>query len=973
MKKLICLGFSLIVVAALFSRPLSEQQLKDFAKVFYKTKLNKADIGTSINEHRIYSGVYHAISIFYFESGGFVALSTDDCFPAVLAYSYSGFYNPEFMSETEKWWLQNIGVQMLKTIESSNYSSLPMHSSWERIKSSEFISGQTKSIQLLTTRWGQGCYYNTLCPEDINGPCGHSVTGCVATAMAQIMKYWNYPQFGVGNHSYDHLLYGNLSADFGATEYLWAQMSDELTEENNAVATLMYHCGVAVNMNYAATSSGAGVNSNTFVDYFNYSANQNYVHKSNYTDEEWKNMLRNQIDNGFPMLYIGFSEIIPEGHAWVLDGYDVDDYFHFNWGWDSDGAYYLLDDNFFPQSQSALINVFPKHECDIMMKEIIHPINMTYTEPTYIRVLIENYGNSSASNFPISYVVDGGEPVTEIVNTTVNPGESIVYQFEQTYDFSQTAGEIYSLQVYSELACDTYRLNDTLAKNVVNVMCADIPYQISNGGDDMGWLIEDSNYDGVTWGFYSSGFSPGYNSSTDNMADDWLMSKCITLEQGKLYKMSFDYKGIGIYWFHDIAVYLGNSPYSELMTNQLVNLTGLNNGEFQTAEHYFTVNENASYYFGFHIYSQPEMLSFLIDNFEIIELSEPDVMLSEVINPVSSCMMGEETVAVEIVNLSSQILSNITMKYQIDENEVVVENFVGTLHPGESAIFNFSTLADLSGYGEYSIKIWAEYSGDDNQENDSLFVNVKNKTNAELPYSIGFELLDEYEDWIIENVNNDNRTWQYKPNGGNSQPACVKYEYNDFAAADDWLISKCVWLESGFIYKISFWYKIEDGTWPENLKLMMGNTQTHSELNVLLGDYPNLTNNTYQQAEVYFPIWSDDFYYFGFYCYSIAQMFNLYLDDIEIVLDGINKTPFELFDDVFVYPHPVSDVVSIVVADDNNPKHSIKIIDLNGRVVFETVQIRQSYDIDFSRFEKGVYFVIIDNSKKTFAKRIVKI
>ncbi|MDD3860444.1 MAG: C10 family peptidase [Bacteroidales bacterium] len=972
MKKLLFLSIFIFFGTVIFAKPISNQEIEYFVKTFYQINFKNVDLTKSTTEQKIFSNNYHAISIFYFESGGFVAMSTDDCFPAVVAYSLNGEYSPQKMSETESLWYQNIGAEMKKTVESDIYANMPKHVSWEKIQNEEFLVNQSKSTQLLTTRWGQGCYYNTLCPEDENGPCGHTVTGCVATAMAQIMKYWNYPQFGFGSHSYDHLVYGTLSADFGATEYLWAQMPDEITEENNALATLMYHCGVAVNMNYAATSSGAGVNTNTFVDYFNYSANLSYVHKSTYSDEDWKDMLRNQIDNGFPMLYIGFSEVIPEGHAWVLDGYDIDDYFHFNWGWDSDGAYYLLDDNFFPLSQCALINVFPKHECDINLGEIIHPINMTYTEPTYISVVVENYGSNTASNIPVSYTVDDEDPVTEIIPETLNPGESIVYQFAQTYDFSQTAGGVYNLKIFSDLECETYRLNDTVSQNVVNVMCADIPYQISEGGDDMGWLIEDGNDDGVKWILSDEGFAPYYPSSTEVSADDWLLSKCISLEQGKLYKLSFDYKGIGIYWFHDIELWSGTAPYSDFMTNELLDLNNLNNEDWQTAQQYFTVDENGSYYFGFHIYSQPEMLSFLIDNFEIVELAEPDVMINDILNPQSSCMLGNEQVSVEITNLSSQILSNITMKYQIGEGEIISETYSEILNPGESAIFNFSSLADLSEYGEYAIKIWSEYLGDTNQDNDSLFVNVKNKTNADLPYSIGFENAVEYEDWIVENVNNDNKTWQFVTSGGYTQPACAKYEYNDFQAADDWLISKCVWLESGFIYRISFWYKVEDGTWPENLKLMMGSTQTNSEMNVLLQDLPSLENNTYQQAEIYFPIYTDEFYYFGFQCYSVAQMFNLYIDDIEIVLDGVNNLASESSDSLIIYPNPAHDVIVVTTNFDLSENANLKLYDLRGRLLIEQKIDSNNFQLDLGSLESGIYYISLSSGEKSSVKRIVK-
>lgn len=974
MRKILSLTvFCFLLYSNLFSQISTESDLVYYAERFYESNFGKFSDEIISNVDVIAVEETPIIYIFCFNNNSFVALNADQRYPAILAYSLSSSFSREFTNESEMLWYSFIAEELYNKRSSLKINNYAIHNSWSKLGDGEFVTSQTKSGFLLSTRWGQGCFYNTQCPNDLNGPCTHTVTGCVATAMAQIMKHWNYPQFGVGSHSYDHLLYGTLFADFGATEYLWSQMPDELTEENNAVATLMSHCGVAVEMQYSASSSGGAPTPDAFVDYFGYSLNADYAYKSNYSDQDWKNMLRYQIDNGIPVLYVGHSDIIPEGHAWVLDGYDVDDYFHFNWGWDSDGAFYLLDDNLFPLSHYGIINIFPAHECDIKLGEIIHPISMTYTEPTYISVVVENYGSNPASNIPVSYVVDDDDIVTEIISETINPGESITYQFAQTYDFSQTAGGIYNLKIYSDLDCETYRLNDTVFKNVVNVMCADIPYQISSGDEDMGWLIEDSNDDGVKWILSDEGFAPYYQSSTENGADDWLMSKCISLEQGKLYKMSFDYKGIGIYWFHNLEVFLGSAPFADFMTRELLDLNDLNNGEWQSAEKYFTVDEAASYYFGFHIYSQPEMLSFLIDNFEIVELAEPDVMLSEVISPVSSCMMGEEQVSVEIINLSSQVLSDITMKYQIGEGEIVSDNYGETLSPGESVLFNFSSYADLSEYGEYSIKIWSECSGDTNQENDSLFVNVKNKTNADLPYLIGFEVAAEYDDWTVENINDDNKTWQFASSGGHTQPACAKYEYNDFEAADDWLISKCVWLESGYIYKLSFWYKVEDASWPENLKVMFGNTQTSSAMDILLEDLPGLTNNTYQQVEMFFPIWNDDFYYFGFQCYSIAQMFNLYIDDIEIDVDGVNNLEIESTNDFMIYPNPAKDMVSIIFIGNDASEKQVVVCDINGRIVKQSNQTSKVFEIDFSTLISGVYFVTITTGDKCLTKRIMKL
>ena len=105
---------------------------------------------------------------------------------------------------------------------------------------------------MITTHWKQNPYYNDLCPYDYTYN-QRALTGCVATAMAQIMKYWSYPEHGIGSHSYvpqQHPQYGTQYADFSNTTYLWSSMPSTVNSSNTAVATLMYHCGVSVNMNY---------------------------------------------------------------------------------------------------------------------------------------------------------------------------------------------------------------------------------------------------------------------------------------------------------------------------------------------------------------------------------------------------------------------------------------------------------------------------------------------------------------------------------------------------------------------------------------------------------------------------------------------------------------------------------------------------------------------------------------------------
>ena len=177
---------------------------------------------------------------------------------------------------------------------------------------------------LLTTTWDQGCYYNALCPSDPSGiyTCGHVYTGCVATAMSQIMKYHNFPPQGVGSHSYEDPPYGLQNADFGNTNYNWSSMPNNVTNSNTPVATLMYHAGVSVNMQYSTSGSGA-YNENVpyaLMNYFNYNPEIVIQYKSNFSHlEDFKNLIRTDLNQQLPVYYSGSNP--SEGHAFVCDGY----------------------------------------------------------------------------------------------------------------------------------------------------------------------------------------------------------------------------------------------------------------------------------------------------------------------------------------------------------------------------------------------------------------------------------------------------------------------------------------------------------------------------------------------------------------------------------------------------------------------------------------------------------------------------
>jgi len=297
-------------------------------------------------------------------NNSFVIVAGDVRIWPIIGYSLDGRYNENDQPPAFTEWMENKKKEIEYVKQNNIQPDNKVSQQWDNLNSSNVLSTEaiTSVEPLLQTTWDQGCYYNTKCPDGIAfQACSHVETGCVATAMAQIMKYWNFPNTGNGFHTYMHSTFGQLSADFGSTTYQWAQMPNNLTSENNAVATLMYHCGVSVDMNYTLSEgSSAGPQKEAFVNYFNYSSKALFVQKYNYSDSDWINLLKSELDLRHPIFYGGYNP--NTGHAFVCDGYQNTDYFHFNWGWSgsSDGYFYLGNlVNAYNLNQWAMIQIFP--------------------------------------------------------------------------------------------------------------------------------------------------------------------------------------------------------------------------------------------------------------------------------------------------------------------------------------------------------------------------------------------------------------------------------------------------------------------------------------------------------------------------------------------------------------------------------------------------------------------------------------
>ena len=252
-------------------------------------------------------------------------------------------------------------------------------------------SGSNGVAPLITANWDQGCYYNAQCPSDTDGICGHVPTGCVATAMGMIMRYWGYPAQGTGTHSYTPDGYPEQTVNFGTTTYDWDNMPDQLDENStqaqiDAVSTLLWHCGVAVEMVYGAYTSSAldGSIPAAFHDYYGY-CTPYYQYKED--NASWLELVKSSIDRQRPLLYFATDATGLGGHAFVCDGYNAADQLHFNWGWGGNGnGYFAVDalnvDVFqFNNDVHALFGIMPQSEFQLRYNIIEGGVEVTYEQP----------------------------------------------------------------------------------------------------------------------------------------------------------------------------------------------------------------------------------------------------------------------------------------------------------------------------------------------------------------------------------------------------------------------------------------------------------------------------------------------------------------------------------------------------------------------------------------------------------------
>lgn len=330
------------------------------------------------------------------DNGGFVIVSGDDRTEDILCYSERGNLDVDQVPENMKWWLDELARQ----IEALGTS----------LEAAPHRAPSAAIAPLIKSKWSQHAPYNYMCPdgnyvdydESSYNTGNRCVTGCVATAMAQIMYYWKWPKTCPALDAYE-VSKGKTLKALPATTFKWDKMKDtygwnETGTSANAVAELMRYCGQAVHMGYSPSGSGAAVSANIMASIFQYSPNSHDISRNNYSVSRWESIIYDELANQRPVLYDGGSK--SSAHQFIVDGYDGAGLFHFNWGWGgSSDCYGVLsladpygDGNGYQYGQGAIIGVKPAEDGEVMMPFMYSWIDNRTPVATYNRP-------ASADNF----------------------------------------------------------------------------------------------------------------------------------------------------------------------------------------------------------------------------------------------------------------------------------------------------------------------------------------------------------------------------------------------------------------------------------------------------------------------------------------------------------------------------------------------------------------------------------------------
>lgn len=870
------------------------------------------------------------------DNQGWVIVSGDDSVTPILGYSTNGNFNIDNIGPNTRELLDSYNKQIQYAIDNKKTPNADIQEQWKELLSRgnrRFVnrSDDKQVYPLIQTQWNQYPYYNDYCPYDYDYD-ELTVTGCAATAMAQIMNYWEYPEKGVGFHSYNHEKYGTLSANFGATYYDWDNMPNTLNysssyEQIEAVATLMYHCGVSVDMNYGVAEtggSGAGLISrgdasapcaeNALKSFFDYNNSLQGIFIGDYiyecdSEEEflegWINMLKNELDNDRPILYAGFGldeNNKPQGHAFICDGYDNNDYFHINWGWggSNDGHYNIMNHNY-SHNQYAFIGIEPndmsQHNFDLQLySDIYMEDEIWFGSEIELYADIANMGNATFEGYMCAAVFDEDGNFVDYIQ--IGEGELQGGYYNEAYFYNEG--------------------NMAFVPGLYQVM---LFYGTQLGN----WIrIDDGDYLNYAM------FEVYYSSDIEVNSNFTILSDNGTLENGSMATINVDVLNTDYDTFYgDVRLALSNIDGSYVQTIQEIEIELPYNYHFtggltfdgiiaaEPGTYYLSVNyreegSNSWYYAG----------------------------ASDYPNPISVIVEAQDISSDSYESNNTQNTAyNLNVSW--NNNQSTINTVNANLHIGNDVDYYKITLQDGYNY-EITARLFDEYTHEINYTVDAMF-----------SYSIdGGDYSEPYDDEMDNNITlNEGATIYF----------AVSPYFSGMTGS----------------YKLQIEIdRVSTETAPDAPENLVANPLSTSSIILTWNPVNNATaykvyrDGTFLTNVSNTNYTDNDLEYDTEYCYMVTAIKNNLESDKsdEACVNTLGEGIAEFGSSLKLYPNPIDNYLFI---EDDVEIEELTIVNILGVVIFRESNFYEKI-IDFSNYNSGTYIIKIKNKKGETYRRIIK-
>ena len=568
------------------------------------------------------------------------------------------------------------------------------------------------------------------------------------------------------------------------------------------------------------------------------------------------------------------------------------------------------------------ISIYTSNTADAAITGITEPNHeggCTLSATQNITITIQNYGSVDISNFDVSYIINGGTPVTETVTATIAPTEALNYTFTQKADLA--AINEYTIVASVNLTDDANAANDSYTLKIVSGDAKITIHALTDNGGGQSWQVINNLTNEVV--AERTAAWPWYVEITEDICV--IDANCYTV-------IVSDDHGDGM---------VDGSAYLEILYD------GTQVAGSTTPDSWTTATLTAE-----------NLGSGCAAN---------DAQLESIETIYPACELGVVDIIVNVKNAGTADFSAFDVSYTVNGGTPVTESVTETVAAGATYQHTFTTQADLSEVGDYTIVATVTLTGDEIEANNSETIQTQNVAPASTPYSSGFDSNEELLGWAIENTNGDDSYFTIVDNYGVNNSQALVYPYSTTVDADDWAISRCIDLVGGTEYTVKIDYSVEEfygSPMPEKLAIYYGDAQNSAAMTNLINDLGELTNVEYQTGAFNFTPEASGTYYIGFHCYSDMDNYLLKLDNFNIDI-ATNSNIVEA-SNISVYPNPANDFVTVANAENAN----IVIVNMLGEVVANVNNASSNQNIDISKLANGTYFVKVDG--EVFKINVVK-